>query len=81
MCSCIPISEVDKMTRLGIAGFERGQVYSGEGMDEININVWSVPRGTELADYSVFDKIYVNSLSGQSIPLKQVASVEFENIA
>jgi multidrug efflux pump subunit AcrB len=73
----IPISEIDKMSRLGIAGLNVGKFTPGEGMDEININV-SVSREGELADYSVFDKIYVNSLSGQAIPLKQVATVEFE---
>jgi multidrug efflux pump subunit AcrB len=73
----IPISEIDKMTRLGIAGLNVGKFTPAEGMDEININV-SVSRETELADYSVFDNIYATSLSGQSIPLKQVASIEFE---
>jgi multidrug efflux pump subunit AcrB len=73
----IPISEIDKTVRLGIAGINIGKFSPGEGQDEININV-SVPRENELADYSVFDKLYVNSLSGQAIPLKQVAKVEFE---
>jgi multidrug efflux pump subunit AcrB len=73
----IPISEIDKTVRLGIAGINIGKFTPGEGQDEININV-SIPREQELADYSVFDKLYVNSLSGQAIPLRQVASVEFE---
>ena len=73
----IPISEIDKTVRLGIAGINIGKFSPGEGQDEININV-SIRRENELADFSVFDKLYVNSLSGQSIPLKQVASVEFE---
>jgi len=73
----IPISEIDKMVRLGIAGINIGKFTPAEGQDEININV-SIPHQTELAGYSIFDKLYVNSLSGQAIPLRQVATVEFE---
>ena len=73
----IPISEIDKTVRLGIAGINIGKFTPNEGADEIFINI-SVPRTTELADYSVFEKLYVSSLSGQSIPLRQVATIEFE---
>jgi multidrug efflux pump subunit AcrB len=73
----IPISEIDKTVRLGIAGLNIGKFTPGAGQDDININV-SVPRENELADYSVFDKLYVTSMSGNAIPLKQVATVEFE---
>lgn len=73
----IPISEIDKTVRLGIAGINIGKFTPVAGQDEININV-SIPRNNELADYSVFDKLYVTSLSGSAIPLRQVATVEFE---
>jgi multidrug efflux pump subunit AcrB len=73
----IAISEIDKTVRLGIAGINIGKFTPGGGQDEININV-SIPRNQELADYAVFEKLYVNSLSGQAIPLRQVATVEFE---
>jgi multidrug efflux pump subunit AcrB len=73
----IPINEIDKTVRLGIAGINIGKFTPGEGQDEININV-SIPRANELADYSVFDKLYVTSMGGHAIPLRQVATVEFE---
>ncbi len=73
----IPISEIDKTVRLGIAGINIGKFTPGEGQDEVNINV-SIPRQQELADYSVFEKLYVNSFNGTAIPLRQVATVEFE---
>ena len=73
----IAISEIDKTVRLGIAGINIGKFTPGEGQDEININV-SIPKESELADYSVFEKLYVTSMSGHTIPLRQVATVEFE---
>jgi multidrug efflux pump subunit AcrB len=72
----IAISDIDRVVRLGVAGLNVGQFTPGEGEDEININV-TLPKG-KFATYDVFDKLYVNSLSGQAIPLKQVATVEFE---
>ncbi|MEO7991736.1 MAG: efflux RND transporter permease subunit, partial [Chryseolinea sp.] len=41
-----------------------------------NINV-TLPRG-KYATYDVFNSIYVNSVTGQAIPLRQLAEVEFE---
>lgn len=72
----VAISDIDKVVRLGVAGFNVGKFTPGEGEDEININV-TLPRG-KYSTYDVFDKLFINSLSGQAIPLKQLASVEFE---
>ncbi len=72
----IPISDIDKMVRLGVAGLNVAQFSPGEGEDEININV-TLPRERS-AMYDVFDRLFINSLTGQAIPLKQVASVELE---
>ena len=72
----VPISDFDKMIRLGVAGLNVAQFSPGEGEDEININV-TLPRGKS-ATYEVFDKLFVNSVSGQAIPLRQVAEIEFE---
>ncbi len=72
----IAISDIDKVVRLGVAGLNVGEFTPGEGEDEININV-TLPKG-KFATYEVFDKLYVNSISGQAIPLRQVATIEFE---
>jgi multidrug efflux pump subunit AcrB len=72
----VPISEIDKTVRLGVAGLNTGEFSPGEGEDEININV-TLPRG-KYTTYDVFDKLYVNALNGVAIPLRQLAEVEFE---
>ncbi len=53
-----------------------GTFTPGEGEDEININV-TLPK-EKLATYSVFDKLFVSTVTGQAIPLKQIATIEFE---
>lgn len=72
----VPIGEIDRSIRLGIAGLAMGTFSPVEGENEVSIQV-TVPHG-KLATLDVFDKIYVTSLSGQAIPLKQLARIEFE---
>jgi multidrug efflux pump subunit AcrB len=72
----VPISEIDKIVRLGVAGLTAGEFSPGEGEDAININV-TLPRG-KFTTFDVFDKLYVNALNGTAIPLRQLAEVEFE---
>lgn len=72
----VPISEIDKVVRLGVAGITAGTFSPGEGEDEIGINV-TLPRG-KFTTYDVFDRLYVNALSGVAIPLRQLAEIEFE---
>src|SRR6185369_6360008 len=72
----IAISDIDRIVRLGVAGLNVGTFTPGEGEDEININV-TLPK-EKLATYAVFDKLFVNSVTGQAIPLKQIATIEFE---
>ena len=72
----VPVSDIDRSIRLGVAGLNVAQFSPGEGEDEININV-TLPRG-KYAAYDVFNNIYVNSVTGQAIPLRQLAEVEFE---
>jgi len=72
----IAISDIDRIVRLGVAGLNVGKFTPGEGEDEININV-TLPK-EKFATFNVFDKLFVNSVSGQAIPLKQIATIEFE---
>ncbi len=72
----IAISDIDRMVRLGIAGFNVGTFTPGEGEDEINISV-TLPK-EKMATFDVFDKLFVNAINGQAIPLRQVAAIEFE---
>ncbi len=72
----VSIADIDRTIRLGVAGLNIAQFSPGEGKDEININV-TLPRG-KYATYDVFNNIYINSVTGQAIPLRQLADVEFE---
>jgi multidrug efflux pump subunit AcrB len=72
----VSIGEVDRTIRLGIAGLNIGTFSPVEGEDEVSINV-TTPRG-KFTSYDVFDKLFVNSIVGQAIPLRQLAKVEFE---
>jgi multidrug efflux pump subunit AcrB len=72
----IATSDIDKIVRLGVAGLDVGTYRPGEGEDEIKINV-TLPK-EKIATIDVFDRIYINAINGQAIPLKQVATIEFE---
>ena len=71
----IPMAEIDKTIRLAITGLPVGKFRVENSADDYVINV-TTPRGNRQT-MEVFDKIYVNSLAGASIPLKQLARVEF----
>ena len=72
----VSVADIDRNIRLGVAGFNVAQFVPGEGEEEININV-TLPRG-KFATEEVFNNIYVNSVTGQAIPLRQLAEVELE---
>ncbi|MCC6459544.1 MAG: efflux RND transporter permease subunit [Saprospiraceae bacterium] len=71
----IPIAEIDRMVRLGIAGLNAGNFSTPDG-DEYNLTV-TLPKDKVFADLNVFKNLYVNSLSGASVPMSQVAELEF----
>ncbi|MFM8851022.1 MAG: efflux RND transporter permease subunit, partial [Cytophagales bacterium] len=72
----VSIADIDRSIRLGVAGLNVGKFTPGEGQDDINISV-TLPKG-QYANYDLFNKLQINSVIGQAIPLKQVATVEFE---
>ncbi len=72
----VQISDIDRAIRLGIAGLNVGKFTPGEGEDEININV-TLPKNN-FAGFDVFNTIQINSVTGNAIPLRQLATVEFE---
>jgi multidrug efflux pump subunit AcrB len=69
----IPVAEIAKTIRLGIAGLEVSDFRTNEG-DEYKIKV-SVDKKKEEA-LEVFSKIYLTSLTGALTPLNQVARLE-----
>lgn len=71
----VPIASIDRTVRMGIAGLEAGTYRNEEG-DEYDI-LLSLPKEKAAPSMEVFDKLYVNSLSGRAIPLRQLATIEF----
>lgn len=71
----IPLAEVARTVRLGIAGIEAGNFRNEEG-EEFAINI-SIAKN-EAAALETFSKIYITSLSGALVPLSQIAKVELQ---
>jgi multidrug efflux pump subunit AcrB len=72
----IPISEIDRMVRLAVAGLHMGNFTAADG-DEYNLSI-TLPKDGVFAGLDAFNNIYVNSLAGTAVPLSQVATLEFK---
>ncbi|MBY0425270.1 MAG: efflux RND transporter permease subunit, partial [Cytophagales bacterium] len=72
----IPISEIDKTIRLGIAGLNIGKMRDENG-DDYTLTV-TIPKSGKMQDLSAFDKLYVTNVVGTTVPLRQVADIAFE---
>lgn len=71
----VPMAEIDRSIRMAITGLPVGKFRVENSDNDYTINV-TIPRINK-QKMDVFDKIYVNSVTGASIPLKQLAQVEF----
>jgi multidrug efflux pump subunit AcrB len=71
----VPIHEIDKTIRAAITGMNISKFRDKDG-EEFNI-VMRLPFEDKIK-MSDFDKIYVKSMSGKLIPLRQLASIEFK---
>ncbi|HEY0025251.1 MAG TPA: efflux RND transporter permease subunit [Longimicrobium sp.] len=72
----IPAVEVDRTIRLGLAGLNAGTFRDGAG-DEYPIRVTLPHAGTPSVE--ALDRVYVSSMTGAAVPLRQVADVKFES--
>lgn len=73
------IADVNRTIRLAIAGLNIGTFKANNGpggSDDYAINV-TLPKGA-VADQTVLNNLYVNTLTGSAVPLRQVADLEFE---
>lgn len=70
----IPVAEIDRTVRLGITGLNIG-TYRDEKGDEHQINV-VLPKEGKHPSIDQFDKVYVSSVAGNLIPLRQLATIE-----
>lgn len=71
----VPVREIDRAVRMAVAGLNIG-TFRKENGDEYNINV-TLARGAR-QNWEVFNKIYVSSYSGASIPLGQLADIRLQ---
>ncbi|HFA47852.1 MAG TPA: efflux RND transporter permease subunit [Bacteroidetes bacterium] len=71
----IPLAEVARTVRLGVAGLDIGEFRNEEG-EEYKLNV-SVPQNKNEA-LTTFSKMYITSLSGNLVPLSQIAKMELQ---
>ena len=69
----VPTARVAQMVRLGLAGLSAGTLRDNDG-DEHDISVQL--RGVARNDPRAFDRLYVPSVTGQDVPLPQVATLE-----
>jgi multidrug efflux pump subunit AcrB len=72
----VPIADIDRTIRMAITGLPVGKFSVENATDDYTINV-TLPRGNK-QNLDVFDKIYINSVTGASIPLKQLAQIAFQ---
>jgi multidrug efflux pump subunit AcrB len=70
----VPLAEIDRTARLGVAGLTASRYIEADG-DGYDIRVM-VPRG-ERGDLSHWNRLHVTGASGASVPLAQVAALEF----
>lgn len=71
----IATSEIDKTIRMAVTGLNIGTYREDDG-DDYTINI-TLPRDNKQT-FDVFKKIYVAANSGVSVPLNQVADIQFQ---
>jgi multidrug efflux pump subunit AcrB len=72
----VPVNEIDRTVRLAAAGLDIGK-FRKENGDDYNINV-CLPRA-QRQSLDALDKVYVSAYNGTSIPLSQLADVQFQS--
>ncbi len=73
----IPVSDIDRMIRLAIAGLNLGTFSSEGDGEDYNLTV-TVPKSGANATLDALKNLYINNIPGAAIPLSQVAEVEFK---
>lgn len=75
----VSVTDINRTIRLAIAGVEVGSFKDEDG-DDYNISV-SLPKPGKIADQQIFSSVYIPSVTGASIPLNQLAELQFESEA
>jgi multidrug efflux pump subunit AcrB len=74
----VPVVEIDRTIRTGVAGIKVSEFRDREGNEFDMILRLSIEDKIQLED---FDRVYVASLSGSKIPLRQLSGLSFKNSA
>ena len=72
----LSIADINRTIRLAVAGLNVGTFKAPNDTDDYTINV-TLPKG-RTTDQSVLNNLYVNTVTGGAVPLRQVADIEFE---
>ncbi len=70
----VPLVEIDRTVRIAVAGMSVSTFRDSEGKEYNLVVRLPLKHKTRLSD---LDKVYVNSVLGEQIPLKQLAQIEF----
>ncbi len=72
----VSIVDANKAIRLAVAGLNIGTFQNDKNNDE-DIHV-TLPKTYKVQSFDVFKRLYVNNVIGTSIPLNEIADVNFE---
>ena len=72
----LSIADINRTIRLAVAGLNVGVFKAPNDDDDYTINV-TLPKG-RITDQSVLNNLYVNTVTGGAVPLRQVADLQFE---
>ncbi|AQG81670.1 efflux RND transporter permease subunit [Spirosoma montaniterrae] len=72
----LSIADINRTIRMAVAGLNVGTFKEPNSDDEYTISV-TLPKG-RITDQTVLNNLYVNTVTGAAVPLRQVADVEFE---
>jgi multidrug efflux pump subunit AcrB len=74
----VPVAEIDRTVRLAITGLDIGKFRKDDDKDnDCYINV-CLPRGPHQT-LDALNKVYVSSYTGNSLPLSDLANIEFQS--
>ncbi|MEZ0609740.1 efflux RND transporter permease subunit [Fibrella sp. WM1] len=73
----LSIADVNRTIRLAVAGLNVGTFKDPETSDDYTINV-TLPKGAS-TDQSALNNLYINTLAGGAVPLRQIADLQFES--
>ncbi|GAB3999260.1 efflux RND transporter permease subunit [Spirosoma daeguense] len=72
----LSIADINRTIRLAIAGLNVGTFKAPNDDTDYTINV-TIPKGRN-TDQSALNNLYVNTVTGGAVPLRQVADLQFE---